>query len=400
MASISLQNVTKIFDRRTTAVANVTLDIADGEFLVLVGPSGCGKTTLLRLIAGLESPTAGDIRIAGRTVTGMSPRDRDVAMVFQDGVLYPHLSVYDNLAFPLRMRGIRKEQVGRRVAGVLETLDLAALADRKPASLSGGQRQRVALGRAVVREPAAFLFDEPLSSLDAALRLELREEIKTLHRRLRPTMLYVTHEQSEAMALGERVCVLREGQIQQVGRPSDVYERPANRFVAEFFGAPPMNFLAGTIRVVGQGSQTRSIAFGNAQPLSVAESAERTLRTGALQLEVAGGQVSLPASVSSLLGDGREEPVVVGVRPHDLSLEPVGQQDGGSFAGRVRLREPFGSRTDVHVVFPSGEKCIMSAPPHVQLDIDQPVRVYVRPERLHFFRPDGTALIRSVPARA
>ncbi len=360
MASISLHNVTKVFDRRTTAVSDVTLDVRDGEFLVLVGPSGCGKTTLLRLIAGLEAPTGGEIRIAGRGVEGVSPKDRNVAMVFQDGVLYPHMTVHDNLAFPLRMRGMPRAQVQRRVGEVAEILGLADLLDRKPAALSGGQRQRAALGRALVREPAAFLFDEPFSSLDAGLRQALREEIRALHQKLHTTMVYVTHDQSEAMALGDRLCVLRDGQIQQIGPPAEVYDRPANRFVAGFFGTPPMNFLPGCLR------SDKGTCF----------------------LDWAGGRVSLP----SLPADGAERAVHVGVRPHDLSLTPLPPQGSCVFSGRVRLLEPFGSRTDVHIALPSGEKCVISAPPHIQLKAGDEVRVCFDAEKLHIFCSDGMAL--------
>jgi len=361
MASIALHNVTKIFDRHTTAVSGVTLDVRDGEFLVIVGPSGCGKTTILRLIAGLEAPTAGDISIAGRTAEGVSPKDRDVAMVFQDGVLYPHMTVYANLAFPLQMRGLPRTQVQRRVGEVVKILGLADLLNRKPAALSGGQRQRVALGRALVREPAVFLFDEPLSSLDAGVRLALRGEIKTLQQKRHTTTLYVTHDQSEALALGDRLCVLRAGQMQQVGPPAEVYDRPANRFVAGFFGTPPMNFLTGRFHC----------------------------EKGACLLDWAGGRVSL----SSLPADG-EEAVHVGVRPHDLSLELLPPQSGCMLSGRVSLLEPFGSRTDVHVVLASGEKCVVSAPPHIQLKAGDDVRVGVDPGRLHLFRSDGIALTR------
>jgi ABC-type sugar transport system ATPase subunit len=234
------------------------------------------------------------------------------------------------------------------------------LVSRKPAVLSGGQRQRVALGRAIVREPAAFLFDEPLSSLDVALRGTLREEIKALHQRLHTTALYVTHDQSEAMALGERVCVLREGQIQQVGLPGEVYDRPANRFVAGFFGSPPMNFLQGRIRRVD----------------------------GTNVVEFAGARVSLAAHE----GDGGETTALVGVRPHDLSLESPSQPNGIVLTGRVSQLEPFGSRTDVHVVLASGEKCTISVPPHIPIRVDEEIRVCVNPKRLHLFKPDGVAL--------
>ena len=366
MASITLENVTKIFDRHTTAVSDLNLEVRAGEFMVIVGPSGCGKTTILRLIAGLETPTSGTIRIGDRTVNAVPPRDRDVAMVFQDGVLYPHLTVYDNLAFPLRLRRQPRDQVRRRVDEVVQMLGLADLVRRKPAALSGGERQRVALGRAIVREPAAFLFDEPLSSLDVALRGTLREEIKALHQRLGTTTLYVTHDQSEAMALGERVCVLREGQIQQVGRPAEVYEQPANRFVAGFFGSPPMNFLEGWIH----------------------------RENGAGIVEFAGTRVSLAVHE----GDGGETTALVGARPHDLSLESPSQQNGIVLTGRVSQLEPFGSRTDVHVVLASGERCTISVTPRVPIRVDEEVRVYVNPERLHLFRPDGTALSGSGPS--
>ena len=360
MTSIALQNITKVFDRHTTAVSDLTLEVPDGELLIFVGPSGCGKTTILRLIAGLETPTAGKIRIGDKIVNDVPPRERDVAMVFQDGVLYPHLNVYANLAFPLRMRGLARDEVRRRVDAIVERLGLAGVVDRKPAALSGGQRQRVALGRAMVREPAAFLFDEPLSSLDVGLRLALRAEIQALHQKLRTTMLYVTHDQSEAMALGERVCVLRAGQIQQVGEPREVYDRPANRFVAGFFGTPPMNFLAGRLRY----------------------------EKGGCVLDWVGGRVSLPSFPPS----GAEKTVHVGVRPHDLSLEPLPSQRGCVLAGRVSLLEPFGSRTDVHMVVTSGEGCILSAPPHTQCRVNEEVRVHVGLEKLHLFGPEGAAL--------
>lgn len=360
MASISLQNVTKVFERRTTAVSGLTLDVHEGELLVLVGPSGCGKTTVLRLIAGLETPTSGTIRIAGRTVNELSPRERDVALVFQDGALYPHLSVRANLAFPLEMRGLPRAQVQRRVHEAIEMLGMAEWADRKPAALSGGQRQRVALGRALVREPAVFLLDEPLSSLDPALRQTMRAQIKALQQRLHATMLYVTHDQSEAMALGERVCVLREGQVQQVGRPLDLYDRPANRFVAGFFGTPPMSFLTGQLR----------------------------REKGACFLDVAGTRVAAPLPET----ENAEQPVQVGLRPHDLSLEPFTQQQDNVLCGRVSLLEPYGPRIDVHVLLDSAETCIVSAPPHVRCAVGEEVRVYVDPHRLHLFSPDGVAL--------
>ncbi len=359
MASISLRNITKVFDRRITAVADLSLEVADEELTVIVGPSGCGKTTILRLIAGLETPTSGEVRIGGRIANDVPPRDRDVAMVFQDGVLYPHLDVFANLAFPLRMRKQPEVEVRRRVAIAAGMLGLKDLLDRRPAALSGGQRQRVALGRAIVREPVAFLFDEPLSGLDAGLRLALRAEIKALHQRLRTTTLYVTHDQSEAMALGERLCVLRDGRLQQVGRPGDIYEQPANRFVAGFFGTPPMNFLPGPIRYAGEESL--------------------------LDLGTVG--IRLPQRLRPH-PDDQDRIFVVGIRPHDLSLVPMPGHKDSVLAGRVILIEPLGSRVDVHVELSPSQRCVMSSPPGVEANIGDEVRLYLNPDKVHLFEDD------------
>jgi ABC-type sugar transport system ATPase subunit len=247
MAAVRLEAVVKTFPNGHTAIRQVDLDIDDGEFLVLVGPSGCGKSTLLRLIAGLETPTSGRIVIGDADVTGVPPQARDLAMVFQSYALYPHMKVRDNLAYGLKVRRTDRAVVTQRVAEVAAALDIETLLDRRPAQLSGGQRQRVALGRAMVRQPKAFLFDEPLSNLDPALRAQARAELRRLHRRLHVTVVYVTHDQEEAMTLGGRVAVMREGAIEQVAPPLDVYARPANMFVARFIGAPAMNFVPATL---------------------------------------------------------------------------------------------------------------------------------------------------------
>jgi ABC-type sugar transport system ATPase subunit len=252
VARVQLNAVTKTFPGGTTAVEALDLEVADGELMVLVGPSGCGKSTALRMVAGLESPTSGTILIGDRDVSGLSPGARDIAMVFQSYALYPHMTVRKNLAFPLQRRRIARAEVTRRVAEVGEMLELTPLLDRKPAQLSGGQRQRVAMGRALIREPAAFLLDEPLSNLDAKLRAELRAELKRLHARLRTTMLYVTHDQVEAMTLGDRIAVMERGLLQQVGTPDQVYRTPCNLFVARFVGSPAMNMLPGT--ALGRGA--------------------------------------------------------------------------------------------------------------------------------------------------
>ena len=256
MSEVVFENVGKVYSRGDRpAVDSFSLTVKDGEFLVLVGPSGCGKSTTLRMVAGLELPTSGKISIAGKDVTNLPPKDRDIAMVFQNYALYPHMTVKENMAFALKLRGVKRSEIDRRVQAAAETLGLVDYLKRLPKALSGGQRQRVALGRAIVREPAVFLFDEPLSNLDAKMRVEMRAEIIRLHQRLGATMIYVTHDQTEAMTMGSRIVVMNEGRIQQVAPPLEVYERPANQFVATFIGTPPMNiFPAGSFgfeRTVG-----------------------------------------------------------------------------------------------------------------------------------------------------
>ncbi len=250
MAPIGVIDVRKAYGA-LEVVHGVSIDIADGDFVILVGPSGCGKSTLLRMIAGLESITSGVIKIGDRVVNTLAPKDRDIAMVFQNYALYPHKTVAENMGFALKLRGAPKAEIEQRVQRAAEILDVATLLDRYPRQLSGGQRQRVAMGRAIVRDPQVFLFDEPLSNLDAKLRVQMRAEIKELHQRLKTTTIYVTHDQIEAMTMADRIVVLRDGVIEQVGAPLDLYDRPANLFVAGFIGSPSMNFLKGTIRVNG-----------------------------------------------------------------------------------------------------------------------------------------------------
>ena len=264
MAEVSFEHVGKVYTRgEKPAVEDFSLEVKDGEFLVLVGPSGCGKSTTLRMVAGLELPTSGKIAIGGRDVTNLPPKDRDIAMVFQNYALYPHMTVAENMAFALKLRGVRRDEIARRVNAAAETLGLGPYLKRLPKALSGGQRQRVALGRAIVREPAVFLFDEPLSNLDAKMRVEMRAEIIRLHHALGATMIYVTHDQTEAMTMGERIVVMSEGRIQQVAPPLEVYERPANPFVASFIGTPPMNlFPAGTLGPKLTGLRPEHIALG------------------------------------------------------------------------------------------------------------------------------------------
>src|SRR5712691_6918744 len=293
MAQVTLENVVKVYPDGTEAVKELSLEIADGELMVFVGPSGCGKTTALRMVAGLEEITSGTIRIGERVVNRLPPRERDVAMVFQNYALYPHKTVYENLAFPLKLRGLSKGEIDQRVQRIARLLELEEQLKRRPRQLSGGQRQRVAMGRAIVREPQAFLMDEPLSNLDAMLRTQMRAEISLLHRELAVTTIYVTHDQVEAMTLGERVAVMRKGTLQQVESPQELYDLPTNLFVAGFIGSPSMNFVQGTIE---EGDGGLSVVFGNERiALDDRERAEH------------------PS-----LGERIGEKVIVGVRPEHL----------------------------------------------------------------------------------
>ena len=325
MAGVVFDEVTKVYADGTKAVDSLDLDIADGEFMVLVGPSGCGKTTALRMVAGLEEISGGVVRIGDRVVNHVPSRDRDIAMVFQSYALYPHLSVYDNIAFGLRVKKMPKEEIDRRVQGAAEVLGLEPFLKRKPRALSGGQRQRVAMGRAIVREPAAFLMDEPLSNLDAKLRVQMRAEVSRLQRDLGTTTIYVTHDQVEAMTMGDRVAVMRKGEVQQVADPQTLYDRPVNLFVGGFIGSPAMNLIEATITRSNEGLA----ADVGKQHLSLDE--------------------SLLEQRPALRGyEGRK--VILGIRPEELeevSLEPD-TPTGHRLRGVVELREALGSELMVH----------------------------------------------------
>ena len=341
MASIQLQNIVKRYGA-FVGVQNMSLDIADEEFLVLLGPSGCGKTTTMRMIAGLEVPTEGDIVIGGEVVNDIDARDRDVAMVFQGYALYPNMSVYENIRFPLRMRGVPKGDQDRLVRQAADLVELGGFLDRKPGALSGGQRQRAALARAVVRQPQVFLMDEPLSNLDAKLRQSMRVQIKHMQRQLKVTTVYVTHDQIEAMTLADRIVIMNKGAIQQVGTPDQIYTDPANTFVAGFIGGPPMNLIDGTA------------AQGVFAAVNVT--------------------VPCPAHVSG--------PVTLGVRPEDCVL------GGDHVQGLVYGVEPTGDVTYLSVM--AGRKQIeVKAAREYRAGIDSPIAISFDPARLYFFGPDG-----------
>jgi multiple sugar transport system ATP-binding protein len=324
MAAVKLVNATKTYENGITAVRNAGLKIADREFVVLVGPSGCGKSTLLRMIAGLEDVTSGDIFIDNRRVNDVAPRDRDIAMVFQNYALYPHMTVFENMAFGLRMRKMPVEEIRTRVREAAESLQIADYLDRKPRALSGGQRQRVALGRAIVRKPKVFLFDEPLSNLDAKLRVQTRIEINRLHKRLRTTMIYVTHDQVEAMTMGDRIVVMAGGVIQQVDSPMKLYDDPANRFVAGFIGSPAMNFITGKLTA---GRPARFASGTLSIPLAAATA----------------GRLRRAASA------GREG-VTLGIRPEHIALGSGSKRvSGPSHEVTVDVVEPIGNETVVYV---------------------------------------------------
>jgi multiple sugar transport system ATP-binding protein len=314
MSEIVLDQVTKRFPDGTEAVKQMSLDIPDGEFVILVGPSGCGKSTALRMIAGLEDISEGELKIDDRVVNDLAPKDRDIAMVFQNYALYPHMTVRDNMAFPLKLADVPKEEIETKVNEAAETLDLTELLDRRPANLSGGQRQRVAMGRAIVRDPKAYLMDEPLSNLDAKLRVQMRTEVARIQQRLGTTTVYVTHDQTEAMTLGDRVAVMRTGVLQQVGKPTELYAHPVNLFVAGFIGSPAMNFVPGTL-------------------------------SGG-KLSTPFGELPAPEGVSGGDGGGNRE-VIVGIRPENLEdarvVDTEAKSHGATFKAKLDLVESLGA---------------------------------------------------------
>ncbi|MGI8576739.1 MAG: ABC transporter ATP-binding protein [Nocardioidaceae bacterium] len=395
MASIALSHVGKVYEDGTRAVSGLDIDIEDGQFLVFVGPSGCGKTTALRMVAGLETISEGEVKIGERVVNNVPPRDRDVAMVFQSYALYPHLTVRDNIAFGLQLRKMPKPEIRRRVEEAAEVLGLSEFLDRKPRNLSGGQRQRVAMGRAIVRQPQAFLMDEPLSNLDAKLRVQMRAEIGRLQRDLKVTTIYVTHDQTEAMTLGHRVAVIKKGVLQQIAPPQTLYDHPDNLFVAGFIGSPAMNFLAGTLRRDDDGSYS--------------------LQLGQDKLQVPD---SVLAARPALAGHVDSQ-VTIGIRPEDIDdASLVGDVGvGRRLVGTAELVEPLGSDLMVHIstaappavesedmrelakevdqIGTGGDKSVIVARfnPRSPTRLGAKVMMSLATDRLHFFEPTSGSAI-------
>ncbi|MEM6855519.1 MAG: sn-glycerol-3-phosphate ABC transporter ATP-binding protein UgpC [Planctomycetota bacterium] len=380
MAQVTITDVVKTYPGNVTAVKGINLDIQDGEFMVLVGPSGCGKSTTLRMTAGLEEITGGTIAIGERVVNDVAPKDRDIAMVFQNYALYPHMTVYKNMAFGLKLRKFPKAEIDQRVRNAADILGINSLLDRKPKALSGGQRQRVALGRAIVRDPAVFLFDEPLSNLDAKLRVETRAEIKRLHKRLTTTTIYVTHDQEEAMTLGDRVCVMSEGLIQQCDTPITVYDRPVNRFVAAFLGTPPMNFFDGQLVSEDGGTWFKS--------------------NHGVRIELTGHHAELAAGKV-----GSE--VVMGIRPEGMFLRPndFANNENQTINMTVDVTEPLGNTMDVFLsngeLSNGGEGDKATARVKAEpLEENSSVKIYLDQSKIHVFEPGKFGVNLTLPELA
>jgi multiple sugar transport system ATP-binding protein len=390
MAAIEMKNIVKKYGDGFPAVNDVSIDVQDGEFMILVGPSGCGKSTLLRMIVGLEDITSGDMVIGGKRVNHLAPRDRNLAMVFQNYALYPHLTVYENIAFPLRLKGVSNDEVDKKVREASKTLELDEHLQRKPGNLSGGQRQRVAMGRAIVRDAEAFLFDEPLSNLDAKLRGQMRTEIARLQKRLGVTTVYVTHDQTEAMTLGDRVAVLKRGELQQLASPRELYNEPVNLFVAGFIGSPPMNFLPATVE------------------------------NGRLTLPF--GSVPLPADKAKA-AEGRGE-LIAGIRPEHFEdahvLDEQTRQRGSTFRATVDVVEWLGHEAYAYIPFDAqsevadhlaelerdldGEtlrtQLVVALDANSQITKGEEAEIWLDPEQIHLFDPaSGQNLTRSAAQR-
>ena len=365
MAEVILKDVRKVYDKDVVAVNSANIEIQDKEFVVLVGPSGCGKSTTLRMIAGLEEISGGEILIDGTVVNDIPPKDRDIAMVFQNYALYPHMTVYQNMAFGLKLRKYPKDEIDARVREAADILGIQELLERKPKALSGGQRQRVAVGRAIVRKPKVFLFDEPLSNLDAKLRVQMRAEISKLHSKLEATMIYVTHDQVEAMTMGDRIVVMRDGHINQIDSPLNLYNAPVNQFVAGFIGSPSMNFIRGQIH--GDGN-------------------------GGLVFDEGNMKLALPEAHNERLKDHNDMEVVMGIRPEDIH-DPATMAPGveaREIQARVEVVEPMGSEVFLNLTTGKSPFVARVDPLHIP-KVDDEVTLAVEVEKAHFFDKDTEA---------
>ncbi len=363
MATVELKEINKMYEGGVHAVKSANITIQDREFVVLVGPSGCGKTTTLRMIAGLEEISSGQLFIDGELVNEKAPKDRDIAMVFQNYALYPHMSVYDNMAFGLKIRKFDKQVIAERVQEAANILEITELLQRKPKALSGGQRQRVAVGRAIVRHPKVFLFDEPLSNLDAKLRVQMRAEISALHTRLQATMIYVTHDQIEAMTMGDKIVIMRGGLIQQIGDPLTLYNKPINRFVAGFIGSPPMNFFQVKIE------EQAGAFFAN---------------EGSFRLRLGPHHIRY---LSPFIG----KEMSMGIRPEDFHYEPKATEDV-SFLAKIEVIEPLGAETHIFVQT-SNHQCVARVPPTIDFSVGDTCRLVPNLERILFFDNETEATI-------
>jgi multiple sugar transport system ATP-binding protein len=364
MADINLINVNKIYPPDVKAVEDVNLHVRDGEFMILLGPSGCGKSTTLRMIAGLETITSGDLYLADKRINDVDPRDRNLAIVFQNYALYPHMTVRANLSFGLRLRRQPKPTIDKRVREVAEMLGIHELLARKPAALSGGQRQRVALGRALVRDPVAFLLDEPLSNLDAKLRASMRTELIKLHQQLGRTIIHVTHDQVEAMTMGQRICIMKDGRIVQVGPPLEVYRNPANTFVAGFLASPPMNLVEARLEADGPGG------------LAAVH--------GGLRLPV-------PLAYIPAYGGYKDKPVILGVRPEDMYEEPI--MGGVAVEAQIVAVESLGPETILVAAIPGGAELSARLGRAFVARAGSPQRLYIDPRQIHLFDPATTLAV-------
>ena len=369
MAEVFLEHVYKVYEGKVEAVRDFCLDIKDREFMVFVGPSGCGKSTTLRMIAGLEEITKGEVRIGDRVVNDVAPKDRDIAMVFQNYALYPHMTVYDNMAFGLKLRKYSKEEINSRVMEAAKILGLEEYLNRRPKQLSGGQRQRVAVGRAIVRKPKAFLFDEPLSNLDAKMRVQMRTEISKLHQQLETTMIYVTHDQTEAMTMGDRICVMKDGVIQQVDTPLNIYDRPANTFVAGFIGTPPMNIFKGRIEAKGQ-----NFLFKNPNM-----------------------EIVLPEAWNEVAKKYQDKDILFGIRPENIGHKQAdaAPESVQYIKAKVEVIEPMGAETYLYLDAETSNNCscIARVEAHTEAKVGETLSLPLLFDNAHLFDPESTNVL-------